>query len=207
VEIAGTVSLAAVLFVATNIDDVFVLLSFFADPRYRSSQIVFGQYLGIAALVLISLTASLISLVLAPAYIGLLGLVPIAIGVRNLLALRHQADAAEERKEAGVGNILAVAGVTIANGGDNIGVYTPVFATSGAAAIIVTVGVFAVMIALWLAFSHWLVNHPALGPTIGRVGRIATPCVLIALGLFILYDAGSFALLASTTATAPAPTS
>src|SRR5690348_5464185 len=79
-----TIGLAIILFASTNIDDIFVLLSFFADPKYRSAHIVIGQYLGIAALVAISVVASFISLAFAPAYVGLLGFVPIAIGVKKL---------------------------------------------------------------------------------------------------------------------------
>lgn len=191
------VGLAVVLFVSSNIDDVFVLLSFLSDPKFRTRQVVIGQYLGIAALVLVSLLASLVSLVFALEYVGLLGLLPIAIGLKNLLDLwRDDADAADATTKTGLGNVLVVATVTIANGGDNIGIYTPVFATSSASAILIVVLVFAVMTATWVVFSHWLVNHPALGAPIRRCAHILTPIVLIAIGVLVLYEAGSFSLLA-----------
>jgi cadmium resistance protein CadD (predicted permease) len=195
-ENLATVGLAAVLFVATNIDDVFVLLGFFAAPDFRARHIVIGQYLGIGALVLVSLIASLVSLVLAPAYVGLLGLLPIAIGVKQLFDLRSgdDDDATGSHKSANVGKILAVAGITVANGGDNIGAYTPVFATASFAAVIIITVTFAVMIALWVLAAHWLVNHPRLGAPIRRYGHIVTPVVLIGIGIFVLYEAGSFAL-------------
>lgn len=199
-ENLATVGLAAVLFVATNIDEVFVLLGFFADPAYRTRHIVLGQYLGMAALVLASLVASLVSLVLAPAYVGLLGLLPVAIGVKQLFDLRSgDADAQPgESRNAGIGNILTVAGITVANGGDNIGAYTPVFATSSVAAIFILLVVFAIMTAAWVLAAHWLVNHPALGAPIRRYGHIVTPFVLIGIGVLVLYEAGSFALIASS---------
>ncbi|KMO27322.1 hypothetical protein VQ02_33415, partial [Methylobacterium variabile] len=88
---------AVALFASTNIDDIVVLIGFFSDPRYRPHQIVIGQSLGIAALVLASLAGSLLSLVLAPAWLGFLGLVPVALGVHRLLALREEdSDEAEE---------------------------------------------------------------------------------------------------------------
>jgi cadmium resistance protein CadD (predicted permease) len=43
------------LFAATNVDDIFVLLTFFADPSFRAWQVVIGQYAGILALVGVSL--------------------------------------------------------------------------------------------------------------------------------------------------------
>lgn len=178
----------------TNIDDLFVLLSFFADPKLHTWQVIVGQYLGITILVAASIVASLISLVLVPAYVGLLGLLPILIGLKKLLDLwRGLKEEKSDAPTASLGNILAVAVVTIANGGDNIGIYTPIFATSKSVEI--TIIIFALMVAVWLAFSHWLVNHPFLGAPIRRFGHIIVPFVLIGIGFFVLYEADSFSLL------------
>jgi cadmium resistance protein CadD (predicted permease) len=199
VDIMAVVGLAVVLFASTNIDDVFVLLSFFANRTFRARQIVVGQYIGIGALVFGSILASLISLALAPAHVGLLGILPVAMGLKKLFDLQgaRRNDKIGSHGNAGVGNVLSVVGVTISNGGDNIGVYTPVFATRSVPEIALIVLVFAALVAVWLVFSHWLVNHPALGAPIRLYGHIATPLILIALGLFILYRTGSFSLLAS----------
>jgi cadmium resistance protein CadD (predicted permease) len=184
------------LFAATNIDDIFVLIGFFADPKFRPSQVIVGQYFGIAALVAVSIIASLVSLVFAPEYVGLLGLLPILIGLKKLYdLLKGDGDDETTMTNAGFGNVFAVAAVTIANGGDNIGIYTPVFATSSAGEIGIFVVVFTLMVAAWLALSHWLVNHPHMGAPIRRYGHILVPFVLIAIGLFVLYEGGSFSLL------------
>ena len=121
----------------TRFDDVVVLVGFFSDPRYRSVQIVVGQYLGIALLVAVSVIASLVSLVLAPAYIGLLGLAPIAIGGKKLWELRAAATDGEDRPANAGNNTFAVAAVTAANGGDNISIYTPIFAIRSAVEVAV----------------------------------------------------------------------
>lgn len=194
----STIGLAIVLFASTNVDDIFVLIGFFSDKRYRSRHVIAGQYLGIAALVAVSVVASLVSLVFAPAYVGLLGLIPIVIGLKKLFDLRsgNGDDAAEHGAPgSGIGAVLAVAGVTIANGGDNIGIYTPVFAASSMVDLTVYNLVFAVMVAVWLAFSYWLVNHPSLGAPIRRFGPVVTPFVLIAIGVHVLQAAGSLSLL------------
>ncbi|UVK51528.1 cadmium resistance transporter [Mesorhizobium sp. AR02] len=193
----STIGAAIALFVATNIDDIFVLLGFFADRKFRASQVIIGQYLGVAALVAVSVLASLISLVVAPEYVGLLGLLPILIGLKRLYNLwKGEADdETDVPAAAGLGNILAVAAVTVANGGDNIGIYTPAFATSTSAEITIMVVVFAIMVAIWLAFSHWLVNHPSLGAPIRRYGHIAVPFVLIAIGILVLHEQNSLSLL------------
>ncbi|AWN54091.1 cadmium resistance transporter [Methylobacterium sp. 17Sr1-1] len=182
---------ALVLFASTNLDDIVVLIGFFSDPRYRPGQIVVGQGLGIAALVLAALAGALLSLAVPPAWLGLLGLVPIGLGCRRLVTLRDEAEDEPARGAASLGNTLAVAGVTIANGGDNLGIYTPVFATAPTSRLILFVAVFAVMTALWLALARGLVRHPALSAPIRRFGRVATPFVLIGIGAMVLVEAGT----------------
>ena len=115
------------MFAVTNVDDIFVLVGFFSDRRFRPRQVVVGQYLGMAVLVGASVLAALVSLVLAPPYVGLLGLIPLALGLKKLFDLRKPIDAAQDEipdrtGASGLGKINAVAAVTIANGGDNLGV-------------------------------------------------------------------------------------
>ena len=112
---------------------IFLLLGFFSDPGYKSREIVAGQYLGIRALIAISLTAALVALVIPRPYIGLLGLIPIALGIKKMIVFWRRHIAAEDALHSTATHsdfrrIIAVTGVTMANGGDNIGVYTPLFA-------------------------------------------------------------------------------
>ena len=199
-NLTASLGLAIVAFASTNVDDIFVLLGFFADPRLRARNVMIGQYLGIGALVLVSFAASLISLVLSPALVGLLGAAPVLIGVKRLADLCQSANQQKpDRAQGGAfGQIAPIAVVIIANGGDNIGVYAPLFATHSASQIAVMVAVFMVMTALWIAMAHRLVAHPTLGAPIRRYGHIVVPFVLIGLGFYILYDAGSFGLLRAT---------
>jgi cadmium resistance protein CadD (predicted permease) len=144
--------------------------------------------------------ASLLSLVIPRAYIGLLGIVPILIGAKKLLELYRERDKTEETLErhsnAGAyGRTATVALVTMANGGDNIGIYAPSFAIRSRYEIAVIALVFVVMTALWCFAAHSMVNHPKLGKPIRRYGHRVAPIVLIGLGILILYQAGSFGLL------------
>jgi cadmium resistance protein CadD (predicted permease) len=199
-HLVGLIGISVVLFVSTNIDDVFVLLAFFADPKFTLRQVVVGQYIAIGALYGASVAASLISLVVPAAYVGLLGLAPIAIGVKNLWDLRfgaseNEAVDAENKPLAGPRNVATVAALTLANGGDNISIYTPVLATRSGADVAVIGIVFAIMTIVWLAAAHWLTNHRTLGAPIRRYGHRVVPFVLIALGVLVLHEAGTFALL------------
>jgi cadmium resistance protein CadD (predicted permease) len=194
------VGLALVLFASTNVDDIFVLVGFFSDPKFQAREIVLGQYAGIAGLFGVSVAVSMLSLVIPVAYIGLLGIAPIVIGAKKLLELHRGRDRTQESLEAHTGSgvymrPISVALVTIANGGDNIGVYTPAFAIRPAREVAMIALVFAVMTALWCFVAHSIVNHPKLGAPIRRYGHRAAPIVLIGLGFLILFQSGSIALL------------
>jgi cadmium resistance protein CadD (predicted permease) len=192
--------LAIALFASTNVDDAFVLVGFFADPRFRVRHIVIGQYAGITTLFAVSVVASLLSLVIPRPYLGPLGVAAILTGAKKLLDLYHERDKTEETLERhsnarANGRTATVALVTIANGSDNIGVYAPAFVIRSLYEIAVIALVFIVMTALWCFAAHSMVNHPKLGAPIRRYGRRVAPFVLIGLGIQILYQAGSFGLL------------
>jgi len=90
---------------------------------------------------------------------------------------------------------LAVAAVTVANGGDNIGVYLPLFAASSPIEIALLAAVFLGMTAVWLLLAWVIVNNRLLGRHLRRYGRYLLPPVLIALGGYVLVKQGTIAAM------------
>ena len=195
-EIVGQ---AAGLFVSTDLDDVLVLLVFFADPRFARRQIVAGQFIGIAILYGVSVIGSWVSLIVPAAFIGLLGLVPIAMGLKSAWQLWRPVEATGPESDRGTpaerDNIAAVAAMTVANGGDNVSVYIPLFALRSGTDVALMGVVFGVMTALWLCLAYWLTRHRTIGAPVRRCTRALMPFVFIALGVFILAQAGTVGLL------------
>ena len=187
---------SAVVFASTDIDDLVLLTAFFADTRMRRGAIVAGQFLGIGALTAASATAALAVLAVPPHWPSLLGAIPLVMGLWKAGQLiRGGGDDADD--EAGDARraatrsgsqVMIVAAVTIANGGDNLSVYIPLFAANPRG-VPVFVIVFAVMTAIWCAAAHALVKHPAGAAVMQRFGHLILPAVLISLGLWILWDA------------------
>ncbi|WP_394841935.1 cadmium resistance transporter [Pendulispora brunnea] len=195
-KLVALVGLALALFVATNLDDIFLLLGFFADRRYRRWQIVLGQYLGVGAIVALSLGGAFAAVAIPARYIGLLGVFPFGLGVKNLVsslrshpARSEPATAPSASHVASVASVASVALVTLANGGDNIAAYVPVFATRKPHELAVIVACFAVMTAVWCMAGSFLVNHRTLGAPIRRYGQVLLPWVLMALGVYIFVSA------------------
>ena len=178
---------AIVAFAATNIDDIFILTLFFAQKNLRRLHVVAGQYVGIAALITISLVGYFARLIIPHRWISLLGLVPIAIGIKKLVDWKLGKES-DTKKTAGAASVFSVAAVTFANGGDNIGVYIPLFANSDAPAMLVTLITFAALVAVWCVAGYYVGNHPAVNKIIDRYGHILVPFVLIGLGIYIIID-------------------
>jgi cadmium resistance protein CadD (predicted permease) len=187
------------LFISTDLDDVLVLLGFFADPRFSIRHIVAGQFLGIAILYGVSVAGSCVSLIMPAAFIGLLGLVPIAMGLKSASELLRPDDPREPSADGGSAaertTIAAVVAVTVANGGDNISVYIPLFALRSGPDIALMGAAFAVMTAFWLCLAYWLTRHRTIGAPVRRYTRVLMPFVFVTLGIFILHQAGTLGLL------------
>ncbi len=183
----ATVATAAAAFGVTNIDDLVLLSVLFADRQLRPRHVVAGQFIGVTALVGVSGLGALVAMAIPPGWTSLLGVVPLGLGIYKLGGLKKRSDAGERSPQVApkAAQILAVAGVTIANGGDNIGVYVPLFA-SGRGALAIYVPVFTAMTGLWCIAGYALVNNRPFGSRLRRYGHVLLPFVLIALGIHIL---------------------
>lgn len=186
-------------FLATNLDDILILLLFFAqvNEEFHHRHIVTGQYLGFTALVLASLPGFFGSFFFPRPWIGLLGLVPIAIGLSRLFNpddydVQSQPETTTPQNSF-FSSILSpptygVAAVTIANGGDNIGIYVPLFANSSETSLLIILGVFFVLVSVWCYIAYQLTRLKIIAKNLTRYGNLLIPFVLICLGILILID-------------------
>jgi cadmium resistance protein CadD (predicted permease) len=182
--------LCIALFAGTHVDDLLLLLSFFADHAVPRSAIVAGQYIGVSLLLLGSLLCSEIAVLLPPLYLRLLGIVPLAIGLSKIPVLfhSHSVDANQTSRASTHGHHMwGIAALTLSSGGDNMGVYLPFFATHPPKARLLIIVVFLLMTAVWCMVARWLAHHRILQPAIRRWGSRLLPVVLIALGIRILF--------------------
>ncbi len=208
-------------FAATNVDDIVILTLFFAkvNETLRRRHVITGQYLGFLGLIAASLPGFLGGMLIPKVWVGWLGLLPIAIGIHHLL--HREADettlqtpsAVQDKGGDSTGqmtpraisrsrlaSILSpptyqVAAVTLANGGDNVGIYVPLFAHSTLAELTIILSAFLVMIGIWCIIAYQLAQHPLLSHVLTRYGHRLVPFILIGLGIFIFMDSGTHQLL------------
>jgi cadmium resistance protein CadD (predicted permease) len=209
VDRLAAVAIASLLaFATTNIDGLVVLVLFFSQvgPRFRAREVVLGEYLGFSALTAASALGALGALLVPPEWLGLLGLVPIALGLRRLAGggsarASGQVDpeghgGTEARRATGGAPTFEVAAATIANGGDNLSVYIPLFASLGPGALPEVFGVFCALVGAWCYVGYRLGRHPLVARAVARRGQRLVPFVLVGVGVYVLAKQGTPAWLA-----------
>ena len=197
-------------FIATNLDDILILMLLFSrvDISYRTRHIVLGQYLGFGFLIFASIPGFLGGLLIPKTWTGLLGFLPIAIGISQLIDKEGEEtsvktvyrDATTGFPISALANLLppqtySVAAITIANGGDNIGIYVPLFASSKLPEFAVILGVFFILVGVWCYLAYQLTRHPLIFGIFKGYGGRLVPFFLIGLGIFILLESQSYQLL------------
>ncbi|MCG2002081.1 CadD family cadmium resistance transporter [Staphylococcus epidermidis] len=190
-----TIVTAAILYIATALDLLVILLMFFARAKTRREyrDIYIGQYVGSVALIVISLFfAFVLNYVPEKWILGLLGLIPIYLGIK--VAIYGDSDGEERAKkelnEKGLSKLVGtIAIVTIAScGADNIGLFVPYFVTLSITDLLITLFVFLILIFFLVFTAQKLANIPGVGEIVEKFGRWIMAVIYIALGLFIIIE-------------------
>jgi len=199
--IVSSILQAIGLFIATNIDDIVILSLFFGRGQGQpgtTRRILAGQYLGFLGILGAAVAAAFGAQVLLPeAILPYFGLIPLGLGLwaawqawRN----RGQDDDDEAQLEGKRVSVWAVAAVTFANGGDNIGVYVPVFVSVSWSAVLAYCIVFLLLVAALVFLAKWISSRKPIAEALERWEHILFPAVLIGLGIVILVSGGAFGL-------------
>ena len=190
-----------ILYSGTAIDLLIILMLFFAKRKSRKDiiNIYLGQFLGSGSLILLSLLfAFVLNYIPSKEILGLLGLIPIFLGLKVLLLgdSDGEAIAKEGLRKDNKNLIFLVAMITFAScGADNIGVFVPYFTTLNLANLTVALLTFLIMIYLLVFSAQKLAQLPSVGETLEKYSRWFIAVVYLGLGIYILIENNSFDML------------
>ena len=190
-----TIVTAAILYIATAVDLLVILLIFFAKAKTKKEyrDIYIGQYVGSVTLIVVSLFfAFVLNYVPEKWILGLLGLIPIYLGIKVAIYddCEGEKRAKKELNEKGLSKLVGtVAIVTIAScGADNIGLFVPYFVTLSVTNLFITLFVFLILIFFLVFTAQKLANIPGVGEIVEKFSRWIMAVIYIALGLFIIIE-------------------
>ncbi|WP_371610223.1 CadD family cadmium resistance transporter [Streptococcus sp. 27098_8_73] len=190
-----------ILYSGTAVDLLIILMLFFAKRKSRKDiiNIYLGQFLGSVSLILLSLLfAFVLNYIPSKEILGLLGLIPIFLGLKVLLLgdSDGEAIAKDGLRKDNKNLVFLVAMITFAScGADNIGVFVPYFITLNLANLIVALLTFLVMIYLLVFSAQKLAQVPSVGETLEKYSRWFIAVVYLGLGMYILIENNSFDML------------
>lgn len=190
-----------ILYSGTAVDLLIILMLFFAKRKSRKDiiNIYLGQFPGSVSLIFLSLLfAFVLNYIPSKEILGLLGLIPIFLGLKVLLLgdSDGEAIAKDGLRKDNKNLIFLVAMITFAScGADNIGVFVPYFTTLNLANLIVTLLTFLVMIYLLVFSAQKLAQVPSVGETLEKYSRWFIAVVYLGLGMYILIENNSFDML------------
>lgn len=190
-----------ILYSGTAVDLLIILMLFFAKRKSRKDiiNIYLGQFLGSVSLILLSLLfAFVLNYIPSKEILGLLGLIPIFLGLKVLLLgdSDGEAIAKDGLRKDNKNLIFLVAMITFAScGADNIGVFVPYFTTLNLANLIVALLTFLVMIYLLVFSAQKLAQVSSVGEILEKYSRWFIAVVYLGLGIYILIENNSFDIL------------
>ncbi len=181
---AGTFLAGMVAFGSTSLDSLLVLLP---------ARVALGYLAAMVLVVSLSWGAGWAGETLLPMDPGVLGVVPLGLGLWMLVAsLRARGDSGPSAP--GVRSGLGMFAVTLSISGDNLAVFAPLFADLRGGLEIWFAGGIAGGILIWLRLSRWLAGHPRWRGWLLRWGPRVLPFILMGVGLYILSDSPTDAL-------------
>ena len=190
-----TIITATVLYVATAVDLLVILLIYFAKANTKKEykDIYIGQYLGSLILIIVSLfLAFVLNYVPEKWILGLLGLIPIYLGIKVAIYddCEGEKRAKKELNNKGLSKLVGtVVLVTIAScGADNIGLFVPYFVTLNSIELLTTLLVFVTLIFILVFTAQNLANIPGIGEVVEKFSRWIMAVIYIALGVFIIIE-------------------
>ncbi|GGA69883.1 MULTISPECIES: CadD family cadmium resistance transporter [Bacillaceae] len=195
---------AAAVYVATGIDYLIILILLFSQiKKGQAKHIWIGQYIGTAIIIAASLLVALGITWLIPQQwvLGLLGLIPLYLGIKIWIK------GEEDEDESNILSLfssnrfnklyITVIFIVLSSSADDFSIYIPYFTALNTVEILIASIVFFIMVGVLCYVSYRLASLDFVSEKIEKYERWIVPIVFIGLGIYIMFENGTFNALFS----------
>ncbi|HFI0506522.1 TPA: cadmium resistance transporter [Streptococcus suis] len=187
------ITYALILGISTSIDYFLILFLLFSQAKKPGEKrtIYFGQLLASFILILLSsILSQVANIFLADWILGLLGFVPILLGVRILFENEEETDIPDSK----IG-LLSVIFISLASGVDNLGIFTPYFTTLSTLETLLTAGLILLETVAICYLAEKFGSLHSISEFIEKYEKMILPTIFIILGIYILFEFGTMTYL------------
>src|SRR5690625_1733993 len=191
----ATIFTAAAVYVATGIDYLVILILLFSQVKIgQVKHIWIGQYIGTAIVIGASLLVAqgVVNLIPQQWVIGLLGLLPLYLGVKIWIKGEEDQDESSILSLFSSGKFnqlfLTMTFIVLASSADDFSIYIPYFTTLNMFEIFIASIVFLIMVGVLCYVSYRLASFDFVSENIEKYERWIVPIVFIWLGIYLLFD-------------------
>lgn len=187
------ITYALILGISTSIDYFLILFLLFSQAKKPGEKrtIYFGQLLASFILILLSSILSQVANVfLADWILGLLGFVPILLGVRILFENEEETEIPDSK----IG-LLSIIFILLASGVDNLGIFTPYFTTLSTLETLLTAGLILLETFAICYLAEKFGSLHSISEFIEKYEKMILPSIFIILGIYILFEFGTMTYL------------
>jgi cadmium resistance protein CadD (predicted permease) len=190
-DLLPILGVAAIAFIATNADNLLLLFAFLADRSFKAWQVIIGYAFGMVAILALSWLVAWFAHFLRPEYAGLLGIVPIGLGLKRLydqFVRQTKSAVLTSSKRSTHSQIITVALADVAHGPDTIVLFSALLADSDLVAQFSISIAYFVLVIGWCSLGFFLLRHPRVRGPAQRYGEHLSPYLLIGVGIYVLLN-------------------
>jgi cadmium resistance protein CadD (predicted permease) len=194
-EILIIIGVTAGAFIGTNLDNLLLLVAMYSRYEQRAGIVTAGYFTGMILIGVITLIIGEVGDIIPLAYLGLLGVVPMMMGVLSLWKLFRSTQPGEVASVAAADTRLAVffalISTQLSNSADSIIMFSALYADSSDPSDYMVAPTFLAMAGVFAGVAYYSVKHPKLSRFLSRYGQYVTPFILILVGYYILSNTAS----------------
>ena len=194
-EVLVVIAVTTGAFVGTNLDNLLLLTAMYSRYERHPGVVTAGYFAGMMLIGVIALAIGEVGEFIPLTYLGLLGVVPMLMGVLALLNLFRDKEVGEPDGIVTAGNrltvFLALISTQLSNGADTIITFSALLADSTDTADYLVAPTFLIMIGVFNGVALYTLKHRRLGLFVGRYGPYVIPFILILVGFYILSNTAS----------------
>ena len=195
-ELLIVVGVTAGAFISTNLDNLLLLATMYSRYYRHPWTVTAGYFVGMNLIAAITIAVGLVGEFIPVAYLGLLGVIPMLMGVLALWKLYRHSQSAGEVDSTYAGNsvlaiFFALVTIQLSNGADTIITFSTLYADSSSPSDFVVAPTFFTMVGIFSLLAFYSVKHPRLSYVLVRYGQYVTPFILMLVGFYIFSNTAS----------------